>query len=377
MKLASRRPLALGAGAVLTLTLALPATAADAHNASQRTAARLAATTYTQTNLVSDVPGWAEVTDPHLVNPWGASFLGASPLWVSDAGTGLSTLYAGGVHGTPQTKNPLVVTIPGGLPTGQVSNGSATDFVVTDAAGTSDVARFIFVGLSGHISGWSPTVGVTGTPPSTNAQDAVVTPGAVYTGLAMGTVPKGPRLYVANFAAGEVEMYKGNWKEVHIRGAFKDRMLPKNYAPFNVMVSGNRVYVAYAKRAADGDEQAGAGLGRIDVFSLNGRLVRRMATHHDLNAPWGMTIAPEGFGSFAGHLVVGNFGNGRIHAFNPKTLKETGTLRDGHGRAITIDGLWTLMPGNGTEGGTDQLLFTAGPDDETHGLLGTLTADVG
>jgi uncharacterized protein (TIGR03118 family) len=363
-----RRPsslLALGAGlgaAMGLLALGAPATASSASPA------------YHQVNLVSDVPGMARVTDAHLVNAWGASYLGTSPLWVSDNGTDVTTLYSGGVDGSPQTVAPLVVSIPGGAPTGQVSNPT-TSFVVHDAAGHSAPARFLFVGESGHLSGWNPAVGATGAPPSTHAVDAVVTPGAVDKGMAMGQAASGPRLYVADFSAGVVDVYDGVFQRVVTKGGFRDARLPHGYAPFNVMVSGHRVYVAYAKRdAAHVDEVAGAGLGRVDVFTLDGTLLRRLTDHSVLNAPWGLTIAPAGFGRFSGDLLVGNFGDGRIHAFDPATLQLQGTLRGPGGKAVAIDGLWALLPGNGTEGSTHDVLFTAGPQDESHGLLGLLHA---
>ena len=329
---------------------------------------------YQQVNLVSDVPGMAQITDPNLVNAWGASYLGGSPLWVSDNGKDVTTLYRGAVAGSPQTIVPLVVSIPGGAPTGQVSNPT-TSFVVHDAAGNSAAARFLFVGESGHLSGWNPAVGGTGAPPSTHAVDAVVTPGSVDKGLAMGQTPDGPQLYVADFSAGVVDVYNGDFQRVITKGNFMDARLPDGYAPFNVMVAGDKVYVSYAKQdSARHDEVAGAGRGRVDVFTLDGVLLRRLPGHGVLNAPWGMTIAPAGFGSFSGDLLVGNFGDGRIHAFNATTLAFAGTLRAPGGNAVTIDGLWALLPGNGTEGSTHDVLFTAGPQDEAHGLLGLLHA---
>ena len=362
-----RRPtplLALGAAVGAAVGLLAAGAPADAG----------APTAYRQVNLVSDIPGLAQVTDPHLVNAWGASYLGASPLWVSDNGADVTTLYRGGVDGSTQAVVPLVVSIPGGAPTGQVSNPT-TAFVVHDAAGNAAPARFLFVGETGHLSGWNPAVGGTGAPPSTHAVDAVVTPGAVDKGMAMGQTAQGPRLYVADFSAGTVDVYDGTFQRVTTPGGFTDPQLPSGYAPFNVMVSGGTVYVSYAKQdSARHDEVAGQGRGRVDAFTLDGVLLRRLPGHGVLDAPWGMTIAPEGFGSLSGDLLVGNFGDGRIHAFDPATLTFAGTVRDGAGRAVAIDGLWALLPGNGTEGSPRDVLFTAGLQDEAHGLLGLLHA---
>ena len=344
MKRAHWRPAAVAAGACLTLAVAVPVTASAAPATSR----------YIQTNLVSDVPGWAQITDPNLVNAWGASFLGGSPLWVSDNGKDVSTLYFGGIHGGTQSIQPLVVGIPGGEPTGQTSNPTSA-FPVT-ASGTTAPALFIFVSESGHITGWNPTVA------PTEAQDAIPPTGGIYKGVAMGMAPLGPRLYAANFASGQVEMYNGSWQRVRINGAFRDPRLPKHYGPFNIMVSGNHVYVAYAKQSGGTDEVDGPGLGRVDVFTLGGQLLSRMVHTSALNAPWGMAIAPAGFGDFSGDLLVGNFGDGKINAFTPFGLARQGV----------VDGLWALLPGNGREAGTDEVIFTAGPADESHGLLGTL-----
>jgi uncharacterized protein (TIGR03118 family) len=326
---------------------------------------------YQVINLVSDVPGVALATDPHLVNPWGVSFNGTSPLWVSDNGTDVATLYAGGVHGGAQSINSLVVNIPGGAPTGQVANPTSS-FVVHASDGSSGSARFLFVGESGHLTGWAPNVPPPA--PSTQAQDAVVTPGAIYKGLALGQTADGPLLYAADFSAGTVDVYNGLFQRVITAGNFQDRQLPEGFAPFNVAVLGGRVYVTFAKQDADHeDEVAGNGLGRLDVFSLDGQLRARAHAHGLLNAPWGLAIAPSGFGTFSGDLLVGNFGDGRIHAFDPGSLAPTGVIRGSEGQPVSIDGLWALQPGNGTEGGTDEVLFTAGPQDESHGLLGSLS----
>ncbi len=374
----SRRGRLAGIALVSALGLALmgtggPATAADGpggtHQGKQH-GQQNRQSTYQQTNLVADVAGKAQVTDPHLVNPWGVSYGPTSPMWVSNNGTGTTTLYAGGIHGGTQTVNPLVVTIPGGAPTGQVANPT-TDFVVHGADGSSAPARFIFVGATGHLTGWAPNVPAPA--PSTNAQDAVVTPGAVFTGLAIAAAPGGSRLYAADFSAGTVDVYNGTYQRIITPGNFQDRSLPRGYSPFNVQVLNGKVYVTYAKvDRSTGRDLHAKGAGRVDVFDLDGTLLKRMPRHSALNAPWGLAIAPAGFGKLSGDLLVGNFGDGRIHAYDPATLRATGTLNDQHHKAIVIDGLWALTPGNGVEGGTDEVVFTAGPDGGTHGLLGTL-----
>ena len=299
--------------------------------------------TYQVRNLVSDVPGMAQVTDPHLVNAWGVSFSGASPLWVSDNEKDVATLYAGGVHGGTQTINPLVVNIPGGAPTGQVVQ---PDHVVRRAR----VGRLQRTGAVPVRRRERPPVRL---GPHRAAASAV-DPGAGRRGDAWrrrqgpgaGQTDNGPMLYVADFSAGTVDVYNGLFQRVITAGNFQDRKLPDGFAPFNVAVLGGKVYVAYAKQDADReDEVAGAGMGRLDVFSLDGRLLDRAAGHGQLNAPWGLAIAPAGFGTFSGDLLVGNFGDGRIHAFDPSTLAPTGVVRGEDGRPVSIDGLWALQPG--------------------------------
>jgi uncharacterized protein (TIGR03118 family) len=318
---------------------------------------------------VSDVPGRAQQTDPNLVNAWGASYSPTSPLWVSDNGTDVSTLYTGGIHGGQQNISSLVVNIPGGAPTGQVFNPT-TSFVVHGSDGSRGPAVFLFVGESGNLTGWNPNVPPPA--PSHDAQVAVPTPGAVDKGLAIGGPADNPMLYAADFSAGAVDVYNGMFQRVITEGNFEDGQLPAHYAPFNVAVLNDKVYVAFAKQNGE-DELDGPGLGRVDIFNLDGTLVRRLPAHGVLNAPWGLTIAPAGFGEFSGDLLVGNFGDGRIHAFDPTTLALRGTVRRGNGRPVSISGLWALLPGNGVEGGTDEVIFTAGPADESHGLLGTLS----
>jgi uncharacterized protein (TIGR03118 family) len=324
---------------------------------------------YSQTNLVSDTPGVAAVTDPNLVNPWGMSFSSSSPFWISDAGTGLSTLY---------TKTgsivPLVVTIPApvgspipAIPTGQVFN-STTNFVVSEN-GASGPAVFLFVTVNGTIAGWNPTVD------HNNAVTAVDNSGlgSEYTGLASANTTKGSFLYAANFHDGSVEMYDSNFQLVK---TFTDVDLPAGYAPFGIRKLKDRLYVTFAKQdAAHQFDVAGAGHGFVDVFDIHGNKISTLVSRAQLNSPWGLALAPANFGKFSNALLVGNFGNGRINAYDPASGAFLGALQDSKGKAIWIDGLWAIEFGNGKAAGPqNELFFTAGPDQGAHGLLGGLQA---
>ncbi len=330
---------------------------------------------YVQTNLVSDIPGIAMATDPNLVNPWGLSAGPTTPIWTSNNGTGTSALYSGFTKASPGSAIvPLLVQVPPppGLPTGTVFNSSANpeDFVVTDGT-TSAPARFLFASLLGTIDGWAPTVGTGGNPPpSTMAQVAATVPGAAYTGLAMAVTNAGARLYAANFAQGRVDVWDGAWMPAAAPGSFTDDSLPAGYSPFNVQVLGNKLYVAYAAvDPVSGRSLSKAGAGAVDVYTLQGRLVTRLITHTQLNAPWGLVRAPGHFGEFSHALLVGNFGNGRIHAYDAKTGALLGTLSSPGGSAIVNDGLWGLRFGNNTIGTKQTLILSAGIQGETHGLL--------
>lgn len=316
-----------------------------------------------QTNLVSDVAGHAYVTDPQLVNPWGVSASPTGPFWVSDNHTGLSTLYNGA-----GVKQGLVVTVPGvggaaGSPTGQVFNGTGS-FALPNGGN----AVFLFASEDGTISGWNPAGGASAV--------TAVNPlgGASYKGLAVSGSGAGARLYGANFGQGRVDVFDGSFGLVG-SGGFVDPNLPAGYAPFNAQTIGNSVYVTYALHGANGDDVPGAGHGFLDVYGTDGTFQRRLVSGGALNSPWGMAIAPAGFGSFGGDLLVGNFGDGMIHAYDPLTGAAEGALLAADGTPLAIDGLWSLDFGNGGKGGaSNALYFTAGPDDEAHGLFGSLTA---
>jgi uncharacterized protein (TIGR03118 family) len=326
---------------------------------------------YRQTNLVSDLPGLAELTDPDLVNPWGLAAGPTSPAWVADNGTNKATIYPGFVNGSPIQKAGLVVNIPGGAPTGQVFNGTP-GFVVSSGT-ASGPAVFLFNSEGGQVTGWNP--GVPPPPPSTQAQVGAGVPDAIYKGLAIASTRDGTFLYAADFHNGRVDVFDSSFNLVHLSGSFSDDEIPAGFAPFNVQALGGLLYVAYAKQDADReDEVAGPSLGFVDVYDTSGHLLRHLIERGQLNAPWGLALAPAGFGRFAGALLVGNFGNGRINAYDPGTGEFLGRLLNEDGRPIEIEGLWALRFGNGVTGNSTTLLFTAGIDDEAHGLFGAIEA---
>jgi uncharacterized protein (TIGR03118 family) len=325
---------------------------------------------YAQRNLVSDRPGKAELLDTSLVNAWGLAFGPSTPAWVADNGTDVSTLYSGAVGGSPVNKLGLTVSIPGGAPTGAVYNGS--DGFVVHSGGSSGAALFLFSSEAGKITGWSPAVPPPA--PSTQAQTAVTVPGAIFKGLAIADTANGPRLYATDFHNDKVDVWDASFAPVHRPGAFRDRRIPDGYAPFGIETVNGNIVVTYAKQDEDAeDDVSGPGFGFVDVYGTNGALLRRFKAHGPLNAPWGIALAPQGFGRASGALLIGNFGNGRINAFDPVSTKFLGTLRRRNGNAVSIDGLWALKFGNGVIGTPHALLFTAGPDDEAHGLFGELT----
>ncbi len=355
-----RNTLTLGlVAALLALAPAAPAAASQPGNS------------YHQTNLVSDLPGMAQLTDPDLVNPWGLAAGPTTPAWVANNGTDTATIYPGFVNGSPIVKAPLVVSIPGGAPTGQVFN--PTPGFVVRSGDASGPARFIFDSEAGLVTGWNP--GVPPPPPSTQAQVGASVPDAIYKGLAIADTAAGTLLYAADFHNGRIDVFDQAFNPVHLSGSFADPEIPRGFAPFNVQELSGVLYVAYAKQDADAeDEVAGPSLGFVDVYSTSGQLLRHLIERGQLNAPWGLALAPAGFGRFSGTLLVGNFGNGRINAYNPETGEFLGRLRHEDGSPIQIEGLWALRFGNGITGNRTTLLFTAGIDDEAHGLFGAIEA---
>lgn len=321
---------------------------------------------YVQRNLVSDQMGKAASTDPNLVNAWGMSRGPNTPVWVSDNGADVATLYRGAVGGAPVSAVPLVVATPGGAPTGQVFNDT-TAFLVP---GTGQPALFIFAGEHGDLSAWNQAVS-----PNTMAVAVGHTDGAVYKGLALVHSPFGPLLLAANFHDNRIDVFNSSFQRLDVGRLFRDRFLPRGYAPFNVAAIGDKVLVTYAKQDADRtDDVAGRGHGFIDAFTTYGAFLHRVASRGDLDSPWGLTLAPADFGRFSNDLLVGNFGDGRIHVLDPRTGRELATLTNSSHHAIVIDGLWGLLVGDAAAGGPDAVWFSAGPDDEAHGLLGILTA---
>jgi uncharacterized protein (TIGR03118 family) len=327
---------------------------------------------YQQTDLVANSTSVSSTAtiDPNLVNAWGLSRASGSPFWVSDNGMGVSTLYDG-----TGAIVPLVVTIPppmGGeppsAPTGTVFNFTKV-FVVKNAK----PAVFLFVTEDGTISGWNPGVDPTNAVIKVDNSKQ----GAIYKGCAIAKKNGMGRLYATNFATGHVEMYNGQFQPVTIAGAFRDANLPANYAPFGIQNVGGNIVVTFAHRKPGSkDEDHGAGRGYVDVFDFDGNLLLRVQHGNFLNAPWGIALAPGDFGAFSHRLLIGNFGNGTIHAFNLVSGTLEGALLNADGTPLSIDGLWALsFGGDSTRNGlATELFFTAGPNDESNGLFGKITA---
>ena len=360
--------------AVSVLAVAIPAALAPAASASARF--HPPRNEFRQTNLVSNVSGAAQLIDPNLQNAWGLALGPATPLWVADNGTSVATLYGVSPGGGMAQQVPLTVTLPpmDSAPTGQVFNPTG-NFVVTSKAGMGP-ALFIFSSESGHIIAWSPKADPVMGGASTAQVEYSSPVGAVFKGLTLASTRFGTFLYATDFHNGRVDVFDSRFHLVRLPGAFRDRHLPRGYAPFGIRAINGLIYVTYAKQDADRhDDVAGLGHGFIDVFTASGFMVERLVSRGDLNSPWGLTVAPAGFGPFGGKLLVGNFGDGHIHAYGLFSGRPSGALRGKHHQAITIDGLWALQFGTATTGGTGTLLFSAGPNGEADGLLGSLNPD--
>jgi uncharacterized protein (TIGR03118 family) len=325
-------------------------------------------------NLVSNQSGVADHQDTNLQNAWGIVVGPTTPFWVSDNTSGVSTVYDGKgnpilVPNPPGPPVPLVVTIPGGANTGITFNPSASDFLIPCGAAPS-AAAFLWATENGNIAGWNGTCGSTAVIlPTTQI------PNGVYKGIAIaGNGDKDFRLFAADLFNGKIQVFDSKFMPTTAPGGFADPSLPPGFSPFNILALQGNLYVAYAFHVAgDHDETPGQGLGIVDVFDADGFLIERVATGGKLNAPWGMAIAPADFGKFSGMLLVGNFGDGTINAFDTKHNNFAGQLRTGDGKVLVIDGLWGIAFGNNFRAQpANTLFFAAGPNGESDGLFGTI-----
>lgn len=322
---------------------------------------------YAATALTSD-DGTAAHMDADLVNAWGLAFNPTAFAWVADNGTSKSTLYDGnGVKQSPTVSIPAGQAGPAN-PTGIVYNGTP-DFKITQGA-TTAASVFLFAGEAGTISGWSPGVDL-------NAAVKVFDGGAtgnVYKGLATGSYLNTNYLYATDFHNNAVDVFDGTFTKVSLPGRFSDPSLPAGYAPYGIQDIGGKLFVSFAKQDAQAhDEVAGAGMGVVDEFDTGGNLIKRFATGGMLNASWGMAMAPANFGGFSNDILIANFGDGKINAFNPDTGEYAGTLSKADGSPIVIDGLWGIAFGNGVNSQpTNTLFYTAGPGGEAHGVFGRI-----
>jgi uncharacterized protein (TIGR03118 family) len=331
-------------------------------------ASAAAGNSFTVTPLVSDngVPGTTH--DANLVNSWGLTAGAGGPWWVADNHAGVSTLYTGA-----GAKLGLTVTV-GDDPTGVVAN-STTGFNLK--GGNNGLSAFVFDSEAGAISAWNGSLGTT----AEVEVDPALTHGAVFKGLAISQTSAGPRLYATDFHNRRVDVFDGSWQQVNRPFQFFDPTIPRSYGPLGIQAIGGRIFVTYAKTQPGSDDEAhGPGLGFVDSFdAATGILDGKVAVRGTLNAPFGLAMAPDGFGSFGGDLLVGNFGDGEIHAYKPLlgglVYLPAGELDSASGSPISIDELWSLQFGNGAAAGpTDTLFFTSGPNDEGDGLFGSIAS---
>ncbi len=327
-------------------------------------------TRLTDAALASDGVIMAAHTDANLQNAWGLAAAPGGPFWVADNNSNKATVYDG--TGTPLGP---VVDIPAGIngpanPTGQVVNTTA-DFVITTAAGSAP-AQFIFSGEGGTITGWAQSV--SGTTATIAYDDGAG--GAVYKGLAMANNGTANLLYATDLHNAKVDVFDTHFAKVAAPGGFTDPAIPAGFAPFNIEAINNQLYVTYAKQDATAhDETLGAGLGYVNVFDANGHMVKRFASAGVLNAPWGIAMAPAGFGSASGDLLIGNFGDGNINRFDPATGNSLGPITLASGKQLVIPGLWALAFGNGAANQpVGSLFYTAGPNNQTDGVFGRIDA---
>ena len=357
-------PLTAAAMMLFALALHLPASAAPGSSGATPKS-------YQVEYLISDGTLPTNNQDPELKNGWGLAASPTGPWWVAVNEMQVSKVY----DGTGAIQD-LRVMVPG-APTGIVFSSGA-GFMVTDGT-ASGPARFLFAAENGTISGWSPQVG----PPAPSGQAFTAvdrsSEGAVYKGLAIAHTSAGDRIYATDFHNARVDVFDENFAPVVPDGGFIDPKLPTGYAPFGIQTLSGRIFVTFAKQGTGGtDEVAGQGLGVVDVFDTDGTLISQVAVHGQLNAPWGLAIAPAGFGASSGNLLVGNFGDGGILAFtmtdDMRKFTPNGVLRDAANKRIQIDGLWGIAFGNDAGAGpASALYFAAGPVGESHGAFGRVT----
>ncbi|MDE3009643.1 MAG: TIGR03118 family protein [Pseudomonadota bacterium] len=325
---------------------------------------------YLVTDLVANRPGVssnsAVTIDPKLVNPWGLAF-GTGPVWTANNGSASSSLYDG--HGRYFTEFATPAN-----PTGIVWNGNARLFNIPSAPGASTLvpAAFVFAHESGEISAWSGGLSKVGSAVSVWPADPAVS----YKGLAIGSNGSGTYLYAADFKGGKVDVYDASFHPAKLACRFQDSLLPAGYAPFGIQNVAGDIVVAYAMQAdANGNEAHGAGLGRVDIFTADGCLSRRLVDAGWLDAPWGIALAPASFGRHRGQLLIGNFGSGWIAAFDFNSGEFEGYLKDAEDHPITIGGLWAISFGNGSAAQPSNVLFyAAGANQEADGIYGRIDA---
>ena len=346
---------------------------------------------YTQTNLISDIPGLAEVTDPNLLNPWGLAFFpGLSPFWINENNAGFSALYfadAVPFPGLPLVTIPAPAAPTGGTPTGIVADFFTSPGVfdivpVSDPSADFGSALFIFDTEDGTILAWNETLPdiLSAVIVVDNSQGGAPT-GAVYKGLALGSnTANGPLLYATNFRSGKVDVFDSSFQSPTppLTGTFTDPKLQAGYAPFGIQNINGQIWVTYAQQDAPKHDPVNKpGHGFVDVFDVNGNLLTRFAQHGHLDSPWGVAMAPATFGQFANDILVGNFGDGALNAFDPKSGHWLGAVSGPNGRPLVNDGLWSLTFGgalnsDGTSSSPDTLFFSAGLNHEADGLFGTI-----
>jgi uncharacterized protein (TIGR03118 family) len=357
------------AASAVSAALVLAVAACGGGGGGGRSAA-VATTALTDAALVSDGVIAAAHTDANLQNAWGLVAAPGGPFWVADNNSNKATIY----DGTGALQSP-VVSIPAGIngpanPTGQVFNGT-TDFMIT-VGGQSAPAQFIFSGEGGTITGWAQSV--SGTTATIAYDDGAG--GAVYKGLAMANNGSANLLYATDLHNAKVDVFDTHFTKVTAPGGFADATIPAGFAPFGIQAINNQLYVTYAQQDATAhDETLGAGLGYVNVFDANGNLVKRFASAGVLNAPWGVTMAPAGFGAASGELLIGNFGDGIINRFDPATGTGLGAVTLASGKQLAIPGLWSLVFGNGAANQpTTSLFYTAGPNNQADGVFGRIDA---